>query len=68
MRKIRLSEGLNLTVFDIDSQLMQVHFREGKGGKDRLVPLPTRTLYVLRQYWLTHRQGNRIKNSLTQNP
>ena len=45
---LRLSEGLNLTVFDIDSQLMQLHIREGKGGKDRLVPLPLRTLNALR--------------------
>lgn len=52
---LRLSEGLNLTVFDIDRELMQVHIREGKGGKDRLVPLPKRTLSALRQHWTTHR-------------
>jgi len=39
---LRLSEALNLTVNDIDSQLMQVHVRDGKGGKDRLIPLPQR--------------------------
>ncbi|WP_268807350.1 MULTISPECIES: tyrosine-type recombinase/integrase [Colwellia] len=37
---LRLSEGLNLTVHDIDGLHMQVHIRDGKGGKDRLVPLP----------------------------
>ncbi len=52
---LRLSEALHLTVNDIDSQTMQVHIREGKGGKDRLVPLPKRTLYALRFYWKTHR-------------
>ncbi|NRA82213.1 MAG: site-specific integrase [Gammaproteobacteria bacterium] len=51
---LRLGEGLNLTIFDIDSQMMQVHIRHGKGGKDRLVPLPSRTLSALRQHWLTH--------------
>ena len=51
---LRLSEGLNLTVHDIDSQTMQVHIREGKGGKDRLVPLPKRTLLALRSHWQTH--------------
>jgi len=51
---LRLSEGLNLNIFDIDSQIMQVHIRNGKGGKDRLVPLPSRTLSALRQHWLTH--------------
>ena len=52
---LRLSEALNLTVCDIDGQAMQVHIREGKGGKDRLLPLPIRTLSALRIYWKTHR-------------
>ena len=52
---LRLSEALNLTVNDIDSQTMQVHIRDGKGGKDRLVPLPKRTLHALRYHWKTHR-------------
>lgn len=52
---LRLSEGLNLTVHDIDSQLMQIHVRDGKGGKDRLIPIPQRTLAALRCYWKTHR-------------
>ena len=52
---LRLGEGLNLTVNDIDSESMQVHIRDGKGGKDRLLPLPKRTLDALRIYWQTHR-------------
>lgn len=52
---LRLSEALNLTVNDIDSDIMQVHIRDGKGGKDRLLPLPKRTLTALRHYWSTHR-------------
>jgi len=32
-----------------------LHVRHGKGAKDRYVPLPTRTLQLLRQYWTTHR-------------
>lgn len=52
---LRLSEALNLTVNDIDSDIMQVHIRDGKGGKDRLLPLPKRTLIALRHYWSTHR-------------
>ena len=47
---LQLSEGLNLTITDIDSDLMQVHIRQGKGGKDRLVPLPKCTLRALRQH------------------
>lgn len=52
---LRLSEALSLSVNDIDSQTMQVHIREGKSGKDRLIPLPKRTLHALRHYWKTHR-------------
>lgn len=52
---LRLGEGLQLTVGDIDSAHHQVHIRNAKGGKDRLVPLPDNTLTVLRQYWCTHR-------------
>jgi len=57
---LRLSEALNLTIFDIDSKLMQLHIRDGKGGKDRLVPLPSRTLLALRQHWKTHRHPKLI--------
>jgi integrase/recombinase XerD len=52
---LRLQEGLNLQVGDIDSARMVVHVHRGKGSKDRFVPLPPRTLAVLRQYWVTHR-------------
>ncbi|PKG73012.1 integrase [Shewanella sp. GutCb] len=52
---LRLGEGISLQVGDMDSQMMQVHIRNAKGGKDRLVPLPQRTLLALRYYWQTHR-------------
>jgi len=32
-----------------------LHVVQGKGGKDRYVPLPDHTLMLLRQHWLTHR-------------
>lgn len=54
---LRLGEGLNLTVGDIDSHRMLVHIRQGKGGKDRFIPLPRRTLYALRYYWQTHKNS-----------
>ena len=52
---LRLTEGTQLQVTDIDSARMLVHVRRGKGDKDRYVPLPQRTLELLRQYWRTHR-------------
>ena len=52
---LRLGEALGLTINDIDAERMKVHLRKCKGGKDRFVPLPARTLKVLRNYWATHR-------------
>lgn len=52
---LRLLEGVKLQVKDIDSGRMVVHVRQGKGRKDRYVPLPERTLAQLRGYWLRHR-------------
>ncbi len=52
---LRLQEGTNLRVADIDSGRMMIHVRHGKGAKDRYVPLPQRTLELLRDYWKTHR-------------
>jgi integrase/recombinase XerD len=52
---LRLQEGTRLQVPDIDSARLLIHVRRGKGRKDRYVPLPHRTLALLRQYWITHR-------------
>ena len=52
---LRRNEGLHLQVPDIDSARMLVHVHRGKGAKDRFVPLPARTLTLLREYWVTHR-------------
>jgi site-specific recombinase XerD len=52
---LRLEEGLSLQVSDIDSARMLIHVHQGKGNRDRYVPLPQRTLELLREYWGTHR-------------
>ena len=49
---LRLNELLHLRVTDIDSARMVIHVRQGKGAKDRLVPLSLRLLQELRAYWL----------------
>jgi integrase/recombinase XerD len=48
---LRLKELLGLQVADIDSARMVLHIREGKGQKERLVPLSERLLGMLRGYW-----------------
>jgi integrase/recombinase XerD len=48
---LRLREGTQLQVADIDPQRMLVRVHQGKGGKDRLVPLAPRVLELLRAYW-----------------
>lgn len=52
---LRLGEGLRLQVGDIDATRGRVHIRDAKGNKDRLVPLPTTTLTLLRRFWQLHR-------------
>ena len=52
---LRVSEALHLRVQDIDSQRMLVSVRNGKGQKDRSVPLPRQTLAQLRAYWVKYR-------------
>lgn len=53
---LRLTEGRTLQIPDIDSDRMFLHIH-GKGSKDRYVPLPKRTLELLRQLWKTHRHA-----------
>ena len=44
-----------LTVADIDRANQRVHIRQGKGNKDRFVPLPEPTLKALADFWRLHR-------------
>ncbi|MCA9980806.1 MAG: site-specific integrase [Anaerolineales bacterium] len=52
---LRLREAIQLQIKDIDSDRMWLHLRQGKGDKDRYVPLPQSLLPMLRHFWSTHR-------------
>ena len=48
---LRRAELCRLRVADIDSQRMVIHVRQGKGNRDRDVPLTPKLLQTLRAYW-----------------
>ena len=53
-----LSEATHLKVENIDSACGFIHIRGSKGNmgnKDRLVPLPQKTLALLREQWKSHK-------------
>lgn len=52
---LRIGEGTTLQVADIYSDRMFVHIHRGKGNKDRYIPLPERTLEIMRAFWKIHR-------------
>jgi len=64
---LRISEGARLQTSDIDGKRHLLRVRNGKGGKDRYVPLHKRPLELLRAYYRLHGKGSRflfpLKNS-----
>lgn len=58
---LRLGEGLRLETGHIDSERLMVWVRDGKGAKDRGVPLPRPLLKRLREYWKQGRPASSTK-------
>lgn len=52
---LRLSEATHLKTTDIDRPRMQLRVRQGKGAKERVLPLSPRLLRELHHYWLAQR-------------
>ena len=68
---LRVSEVAQLTIDDIDSHAHVICVQQGKGKKDRYVPLSARLLGELRAYWKYDKPlywlfpGNNIKQPIT---
>ena len=52
---IRLSEMLDLRLNDIDGDRNTIFVRNGKGGKDRVVPVSNNLIQDLREYYRLYR-------------
>jgi site-specific recombinase XerD len=52
---LRISEVVALQVKDLDGERHLLRVEQGKGAKDRMVPLAPGLLQVLRQYWRVRR-------------
>ena len=52
---LRLSECLSLTIHDIRGEDGKLWVRDGKGGKDRMVPIASSMVEDLRRYWAVHK-------------
>jgi integrase/recombinase XerD len=48
---VRRAGLCRLKVSDIDGERMVLHIQQGKGGRDRDVPLSPKLLGILREYW-----------------
>jgi len=55
---LRLSEATHLRIPHIDGQRMQIRITNGKGSKERIVPVSPRLIEELREYWKLQRPGN----------
>lgn len=54
---LRLTEAMELKGTDIDRARMQLRVRNGKGGKERVLPLSASALETLESYWREQRSG-----------
>jgi site-specific recombinase XerD len=54
---LRRGELLNLKLIDIDSHRGMVRINQGKGAKDRMVPISEKVLELLREYYRYEKPG-----------
>jgi site-specific recombinase XerD len=59
---LRVSEIINLKIVDIDSKRMIININQAKGKKDRIVPLTTAILQLLREYYKEYKPKEYLFN------
>jgi integrase/recombinase XerD len=64
---LRVSEITNLKIEDIDSKRMLIHIKNAKGRKDRLLPLSSNVLNLLREYYKQYRPKEYLFNGQISN-
>ncbi|QQV89972.1 integrase [Cellulophaga phage Ingeline_1] len=52
---LRKSELLNIKLSDINGKLQTLHIKQSKGCKDRILPISTKTLTILRTYYKVYK-------------
>lgn len=64
---LRVSEVVNLKITDIDSKRMVININNGKGKKDRIVPLSQNILNLLREYYKIYKPKEYLFNGQNSN-
>ncbi len=64
---LRVSEIVNLKIDDIDSERMIIYIRNGKGRKDRIVPLSKNVLLLINVYKLKYNPIEHLFNGQKSN-
>ena len=59
---LRVSEIINIKIEDIDSKRMLIRIKNAKGRKDRIVPLSSNVLNLLREYFIQYRPKEYLFN------
>jgi len=57
---LRSSEVISLSVEWITAEAGSLHIHNAKGGLDRVVPLPKRTLSILKEHWYRERPSGKL--------
>jgi integrase/recombinase XerD len=57
---LRRAEAVRLKISEVDTSLMLIHVHQGKGSRDRDLPLTPKLLDTLRKYWQSCKRKPRV--------